>query len=240
MEQSKSLFEQWENGVGLGRAWWAFASAEDRKRTRELRRKGEHRGLQLSLEEDLIARISAGELQAFGIEGGSDAGPILILQRYFWKPEEIDWDKEILNSLGKKFYHVTIQGEREPEKAFTMAPEAVDLALIRVQWKSVDEPPPSESRPSHERSDQGVGHFGHSEAETKKPQMGRPPVLPMVRAVVRELIDRNSFRKLSKKQIEAQVRDEAQKRFPDLFRTPGQPAKNTINKALNLEGWPQR
>ena len=194
----------------------------------------------LFLEGELIARISAGELHAIGFEGGSDTGPTLIPRRYFWKPEEIDWDKEIVNSLGKKFYHVTIQGEREPEKVFTMAPEPVDLALIRVQPNSIDEAPPSESRPSNDRSDQGVGHFGHSDSETQKPRMGRPPVLPMVRAVVRELIDRNSFRKLSKKQIEAQVRDEAQKRFPDLFRGSGQPAKNTINKALNLEGWPQR
>jgi hypothetical protein len=237
MELSKSLFEQWESGVGLGRAWWAFASAENRTRIRELQRKGEHRGLQLSLEEDLIARISAGELQAFGIEGGSDAGPILILQRYFWKPEEIDWDKETVTSLGKKFYHVTIEGKREPEKAWTMAAEPVDFALI---IDPIDGTPPSDSPPSKNTPDYAVGHSGHSDAETQKPRMGRPPVLPMVRAVVRELIDRNSFRKLSKKQIEAQVRDEAQKRFPDLFRGLGQPAKNTINKALKLERWPQR
>jgi hypothetical protein len=240
MDRNKPLLREWENGVGLGRAWWTFASAENRKRIRELQRKGEHRGLQLSLEEDLIVRISAGELQAFGFEGGSDAGPILILQRYFWRTEEIDWEKETVTALGKKFYHVTIEGKREPEEAWTIAPEPVDLAKIRVKLDPIDETPPSERPPSNNTPDHGVDHFGHSEAETQKPRMGRPPVLPMIQAVVRELIDRNSFRKLSKKQIEAEVRDEAQKRFPHLFRGSGQPAKNTINKALNLEGWPQR
>jgi hypothetical protein len=182
-----------------------------------------------------ICAISSGELHAVGFEGGIDTGPTLIPRRYFWKPEEIDWDKETVTSLGKKFYHVTIEGKREPEKAWTMAPEPVDLALIHMKFDPIDETPPSERPPSNNTPDHGVGHFGHSDAETQKPRIGRPPVLPMVRAVVRELIVRNSFRKLSKKQIEAQVRDEAQKRFPDLFRGSGQPAKNTINKALNLE-----
>jgi hypothetical protein len=242
MEPNKSAMEQWESGVGLGRAWWAFAGAQNRKQIRELQRKGEHRGLQLSLEEDLMARISAGELQAFGFEGGSDAGPALIPQRYFWRTEEIDWENETVTSLGKKFYHVAIQGEREPEDAWTMAPEPVDLTLIHARFDSVDKTPPSESRPSDDRSDQerGQAEFGPVATELQKPRMGRPSVLPMVRRVVRELIDRNSFKRLSKKQIEAEVRDEAQKRFPDLFRGLGQPAKNTINKALNLEGWPQR
>jgi hypothetical protein len=121
-----------------------------------------------------------------------------------------------------------------------MAPEPVDLALIRMKVDPIDETPPSESPPSNNTPHRGVGHFGHADAEAQKPRMGRPPVLPMVQAVVRELIDRNSFRKLSKKEIEAQVRDEAQRRFPDLFRGSGQPAKNTINRALNLEGWPRR
>lgn len=120
-----------------------------------------------------------------------------------------------------------------------MAPEPVDLTLIDVQSDSVDETPPSESRPSNDRSDQ-VEQFGLSDAETQKPRMGRPPVLPMVRMVIRELIDCNSFRKLSKKQIEACVRDEAHTRFPDLFRSSSQPARNTTNRALKLEGWPKR
>jgi hypothetical protein len=52
MEQNKSLFEEWESGVGLGRAWWAFASTQNRNRIRELQRTGQHLGLQLSLEDD--------------------------------------------------------------------------------------------------------------------------------------------------------------------------------------------
>jgi hypothetical protein len=242
MEPHRSLLEQWECGVGLGRAWWAFANKQNRERIRKLQSTGEHLGLQASLEDDLIARISGGELQAIGFEGGSDTGPTLIPHHYFWKPEEIDWDKESVTSLGKKFYHITIQGEREPEEAWKAAPEAVDLALIHARFDSVSETSPSGSRPSDDRSEQALGQaeVGRFSTEPHEPRMGRPSVLPKVREVVRELVDRNSFRRLSKKQIEAQVRDEAQKRFPDLFRGSGQPAKNTINKALNLEGWPQR
>ena len=196
----------------------------------------------LSLEEDLVARISAGELQAMGFEGGSDAGPTLIPQRYFWKTEEIDWDKETVTAIGKKFYYVTVQGEREPEDEWTAATEPVDLALIQARFNSTDETPPSQSRSSDDRSDQSLeqAEVGRLTAEPEKPRMGRPSVLPVVRRVIRELVDRNSFSRLSKKQIEAQVRDEAQKSFPDLFRSSGQPAKNTINKALKLEGWPRR
>jgi hypothetical protein len=192
---------------------------------------------QASLEADVIARVSAGELQAFGFEGGTGAGPALIPCRYFWQPDDVDWDKETVTSLGKKFYHVRIRGEHEPEEAYTMAPEPVDFTQIQVPTDSLGEIQSSESGSSNDPPDQEVGH---SDAETQKPRMGRPPVLPMVRMVIRELIDCNSFRKLSKKQIEARVRDEAHTRFPDLFRSSSQPARNTIYRALKLEGWPQR
>jgi hypothetical protein len=43
---------------------------------------------------------------------------------------------------------------------------AVDLALIRVKLDPIDETPPTESPASNNTTDHGVGHFGHSDAET--------------------------------------------------------------------------
>ena len=54
------------------------------------------------MEHELIWRISAGELQAIGIEEGSDGGPTSISQYYFSKTGEIDWDKETVTAFGKK------------------------------------------------------------------------------------------------------------------------------------------
>jgi hypothetical protein len=47
--------------------------------------------------------------------------------------------------------------------------------------------------------------------------MGRPPLLPKIREVVRELIDRNQFTSLNKKEIENIIRREAKQRFPASF-----------------------
>jgi hypothetical protein len=150
MEQNKSPLEQWERGVGLGRAWWTFASTQNKNRIRELQRNGEHLGLQLSLEDDLIVRISAGELQAFGFEGGSNAGPVLIPQHYFWRKEEIDWDKETVAAIGKKFHEVRVQGERELTGEWTTEQEPIDPRLNRKEPDSSDETLPSEPAPSND------------------------------------------------------------------------------------------
>jgi len=188
------------------------------------------------LEEDLVARLSAGELHAFGFEGGSDAGPTLISQRYFWRTEEIDWDRETVQALGKKFYHVTIQGEREPDDPWTMAPQPMDPLLIHRKSESADEALPGLSEPSSDPLAQTKPEA--ADEERHKARMGRPPLLPEVRKVVRELIDRHSFANLSKKQMETLIRREAKELLPASFPKSGQPSKNTINKALRLEGWP--
>ena len=62
---------------------------------------------------DLSARLYAGELKAIGIEGASNAGP-LIPQYYFSKTGEIDWEKGIVSALGKVFHVVRVQRQREP------------------------------------------------------------------------------------------------------------------------------
>jgi hypothetical protein len=179
MEQNKSLFEEWESGVGLGRAWWAFASTQNRNRIRELQRTGQHLGLQLSLEDDLIARISAGELRAFGFEGGSgDAGPVLIPQRYFWRKEEIDWDKETVAAIGKKFHEVRVRGEREPADEWTTKQEPTDPWPIRKEPESSDETLPSEPEPLNDPPARTEIESG--DEALRKPLIGRPPLVPMV------------------------------------------------------------
>ena len=170
---------------------------------------------------------------AFVFEGGSDAGPAVIPQRYFWRTEEIDWDSETITSLGKKFYHVRVQGEREPEDEWTMAPEPIDL--IHRELELADETLPGLSERS---SILAQTKPETADGERHKPRMGRPPPLPEVRKVVRDLIDRHAFANLSKKQMETLIRSVAKERSPASFPKSEQPSKNTINKALILEGWP--
>jgi hypothetical protein len=237
MEQNKSLFEEWESGVGLGRAWWAFASTQNRNRIRELQRTGQHLGLQLSLEDDLIARISAGELRAFGFEGGSgDAGPVLIPQRYFWRKEEIDWDKETVAAIGKKFHEVRVRGEREPADEWTTKQEPTDPWPIRKEPESSDETLPSEPEPLNDPPARTEIESG--DEALRKPLIGRPPLVPMVCEVIRELMSRDAFAGLAKWEIERLIRRKARERFPTSFPKPDRPTKNTINKALSLAGWP--
>jgi hypothetical protein len=163
------------------------------------------------------------------------AGPALIPQRYFWRTEEIDWNRETITSLGKKFYHVRVQGEREPEDEWTMAPEPIDPRLIHRESESADETLPGLSERS---SILAQTKPETADGERHKPRMGRPPLLPEVRKVVRDLIDRHAFANLSKKQMETLIRSVAKERSPASFPKSEQPSKNTINKALILEGWP--
>jgi hypothetical protein len=245
MEPNKQLFEAWQNGVQLGHAWWVFADAQNKKRFRGLQREGggSHLGLQRSLEIDLVARISGGELQAIGIEDGSDAGPILIPPYYFSKTAEIDWDKETVVALGRKFHEVTVQGEREPLDWVPREPELVDPQLIRWEPESVAETLASEPAPSSESLNQGERQ-SPDEASPNEPALsgkrptGRPPLIPMVRDVIRELMSRDAFTGLAKWEIERLIRRKARERFPTWFPKPDRPTRNTINKALRLEGWP--
>jgi hypothetical protein len=68
--------------------------------------------------------------------------------------------------------------------------------------------------------------------------MGRPPLVPKVREVIRELMGRHEFTGLDKWEIERLIRRKARERFPTSFPKPDRPTKNTINKAPRLEGWP--
>jgi hypothetical protein len=120
MEPDKQLLEAWEKGVALGDAWWAFADLQKKKRFRELQQAASpadpapHMGFRHSLEDEVIGRLSSGELQAFGIEYRSAGEPIAIPKNYFWKRANIDFDNNTVAALGRKFGQVTVHGERAP------------------------------------------------------------------------------------------------------------------------------
>jgi hypothetical protein len=115
-----TLLKQWEDGVPLGSAWWVYADLPKKKRFRELQQAAStddpapHMGVRHALEDEVIYRLSSGELQAFGTEYGSAGEPIAIPKNYFWKGAEIDFDNDTVAALGRKFGQVTVQGKREP------------------------------------------------------------------------------------------------------------------------------
>jgi hypothetical protein len=118
--EKDTVFKQWEDGASLGSSWWAFADLQKKKRFRELQQAASpsdpapHMGFRHSLEDEVIGRLSSGELQAFGIEIRSAGEPIAISKNYFWKGAKIDFDNDTVASLGRKFRQVTVQGKREP------------------------------------------------------------------------------------------------------------------------------
>ena len=157
-----------QNGVALGDAWLAFADTENRKRFQKARREGSPSAIRTSLEIDLVARLSDGELQAIGIEGGSDPRPVFIPEYFFSKTAEINLDEDAVAAFGKKFHEVRVQGEREreppddtPLSEPVPGPYIIDPREITAQRerersdetqpsepKSSDEPPIKEERDS--------------------------------------------------------------------------------------------
>ncbi len=96
MAPNKRLLAAWRNGVHLGASWWVFGDKRNQKLFRERQREGQgfHLGIQHTLEVDLEARLEDGQLQAYGIEEGSDAGPIRIAEYYFSKTAKIDYNND--------------------------------------------------------------------------------------------------------------------------------------------------
>ncbi len=281
MDPDEKLFEAWEDGVALGDAWWDFANNDNKKLFRERREEGgdAHLEIQYILEADLRSALEGGRLQAYGIENGSDAGPILIAKYCFSKTAKLDFPNDTVSALGKKFFEVRVQGVREPtdetrpsEREVSVPPGVmVDPVKISFQRKQEREreglEPPSVAKmfnEPHEITGQWEGDLPdkvHSSAlsanepsETaeqsqqtmlstgpaylNRPKMGRPPSLPKVREVVRELINGKEFDTLSKKEIVNLIRRKANHRFPSSFPKTTQPSINKINEALKAECWP--
>ena len=104
-------------------------------------------GILYTLEVDLIARLGDGRLQAYGIEEGSNAGPTRIAEYFFSKTAKFEYISDTVTALGKKFYEIRVQGEREPtdetppsEREVSIDPEVmIDSCEISAQldreWK---------------------------------------------------------------------------------------------------------
>jgi hypothetical protein len=141
MAPNKRLLEEGEDGVSLRHAWWVYADLPKKKRFRELQQTASpgdsapHMGFRHALEDEVIGRLSSGELQAFGIEYGSTTGPIAIPKNYFWKGAKIDFDNDTVASLGRKFGQVTVQGKREPIAEALPEMVAVDPQQIQTELK---------------------------------------------------------------------------------------------------------
>jgi hypothetical protein len=285
MVPNKRSFAAWKDGVPLGNAWWDFANNENKKLFRERQRAGRdvHLEIQYTLEVDLLSRLEDAQLQAYGIEEGSDAGPILIAEYYFSKTAKLDYANDAVTALGKRFYEVRVQGDREPtdetrpsEREVSVPPGVlIDPVEISIQRKRERErerlEPPSVAKTFNEpheiagQREREPPHGTHSgavpagepsetadqeqeeprqktlstgPASLNGPKMGRPPSLPKIREVVRELINGNEFDTLSKKEIVNLIRRKANLRFPSSFPKSTQPSINKINEALKAERWP--
>ena len=116
MKQNKQALEAWKHGVPLGYAGLAFADKQNRQRYHKARREGSHSSIEISLEMDLVARLFDGELQAIGIEGGSDPSPDFIPQYYFSKTAEINWDEETVADFSKNSIRLGSEGR---ERSYT-------------------------------------------------------------------------------------------------------------------------
>jgi hypothetical protein len=88
-----------------------------------------------TLEDEVVGRLSSGELQAFGIEFGSNGEPTAIPRNYFWKGVEVDFDSDTVAALGRKFGQVTVQGKREPITETLPDMPTVDLGEILAAAK---------------------------------------------------------------------------------------------------------
>jgi hypothetical protein len=139
MQPDAQLRRLWEDGVALGSAWWVYAVLQKKKKFRELQQTAAlddpapHMGFRQELEDEVINRLSTGELRAFGIEYGSTGRPVAIPKNYFWKGTEIDFDNDAVTALGRKFGQVTVLGDREPLVENLPGAGEVDLKRILAE-----------------------------------------------------------------------------------------------------------
>jgi hypothetical protein len=189
--EKDELVKQWEDGVSLGSSWWVHADQQKRKRFRELHRTDSHLGLQRSLEDEIIGRLSTGELQAFGIEYGSAGGAIAIPKNYFWKGAEIDFDKDTVAAIGRKFGQVTVQGIREPLADTLPEVVVVDPRQIQAEPESLNILPPvlewsQESHVTNEREAPAVppGRAPAPREIVTDRQRGRPSKTPEIEQAI--------------------------------------------------------
>jgi hypothetical protein len=219
--EKETLLKQWEDGVSLGSAWWVYADPSKKKRFRELQEAttrddpAPHVGFRQALEDEVVGRLSSGELQAFGIEYRSVGEPIAIPKNYFWKGAKIGFDNDTVASLGRKFGQVTVRGKREPIAETLPEVVAIDPQQILAELKlpnklcavpddpeypavihapsAAAEPPPSDAGPRE---------------NIKRAQRGRPSKTPEIEQGIDILLEKGvGLAKLPRPQAMAEIRN---------------------------------
>lgn len=191
MEPNKQPLEAWKRGVPLGYAWLAFANERNVQRYREAPLDGSHSSIQISLEIDLVARLEYGDLQAIGIEGGSDPRPVFIPPFYFSKTAEINWEGGTVADFGKKFHQVRVEGPRmaagEPSE-----PVFIDPGLVRGERQSAEAREPERPKnPEVQPEPQSPEDALPSEpAPEKHEEVGRPSKGPEIERAIEILVGR--------------------------------------------------
>jgi hypothetical protein len=220
--EKDTLFKQWEDGVSLGHSWWVYADLQKKKRFRELQQAASptdpapHMGFRHSLEDEVIGRLSSGELQAFGIEYRSAGEATAIPRNYFWKGGKIDFDNDTVTALGRKFGQVTVQGKRElivetlPEIVAVDPRQDVERdALCRViaEPQQLDGPGLRQRTSETVPIAEGSAHLVES-AHAPSKQRGRPSKAAEIEKVIEILLGKGiDLAKLPRPEAMAEIRN---------------------------------
>jgi hypothetical protein len=241
--EQDTLLELWQESVPLGHSWWVFADERNQNRFLELQRDDRHLGLQGSLERDIVGHLYSGELQAIGIEIRNDPKLTRIPAYFFLQTAVVNFDRDTVESLGKKFVDVRIQDDRNP--VYDRAPADLDPATASSdlapapndELQEAGEALGSEPEPANSQTpsiDPAAVSEPAGKGEARK-RLGRPPLVPKLRKLVRELINQGKFEGKSKKEITALVGEKARECFKHDFYSPNRPSKPTIYAALDAE-----
>ena len=199
MEPDKQALEAWKRGVPLGFAWLVFADKRNAQRYQEAPLDGSHSSIQISLEMDLVARLEYGDLQAIGIEGGSDPRAVFIPPYYFSRAAEINWERGTVADFGTKFHEVRVEGPRMAVDEPSAEPVFVDPRLVRGEPESAEarEPAPPKNpgiRPEPQSSEDALrsepAPEKHEEAHAPSKTPGRPSKVPEIERAIDILLER--------------------------------------------------
>jgi hypothetical protein len=153
------------------------------------------------LEIDLVARLEYGDLQATGIEGGSDPRPVFIPQFYFSKTAEINLERGTVADFGKKFHQVRVEGPRMAVGEPSAEPVFVGPRLVRGERESAEplqrepEPPknpglqPEPQSPEDALPSESVPEKDE-EAHVPSKTAGRPSKVPEIGRAIEILLER--------------------------------------------------
>src|SRR5271166_2301476 len=192
MEPDKQPLEAWKRGVPLGYAWLVFANKRNALRYREASLDGSHSSIQISLEIDLLARLEYGDLQAIGIEGGSDRRAVFIPPYYFSRAAEINWERGTVADFGKKFHQVRIEGPGMAVDEPSAEPVFVDPRPVRGERESAEAREPERPKnPGVQPEPQSPEDALPSEpAPEKHEEAGRPSKGPEIERAIEILVGR--------------------------------------------------